>query len=207
MDSKRYWKSAVRVLSSDGSVTWDDTVTLSRHPSTLGRGGVTGKLEMLWHELLELGDEPFDLYFSPIRDVQPSLTLKVAVVQTRGNPLLHVTYDLPNKNAVELTNVLEPFQFVLDQCPVNHPHRATALTDLAWVAFKGPLTAASIGETAQLYYELLPLCPEGTYLRSIAIGNNCVSYVIRQRNNLPIDVPDKGIHLRGIVLKLCQLGH
>ncbi|KAG1850381.1 hypothetical protein DFJ58DRAFT_914712 [Suillus subalutaceus] len=198
---------------------------------------------MLWHELLEHGGEPFDLYFSPIRDARPSLTLKVAVVQTRGNPLLHATYDLPNKNVAELTNALELFSSFWTSVRLIILTARAALTNLAWAAFKGtlarisktstllylysvtplyyarsvtpdhvyyltealtrpPTTAASIGETAQLYYELLPLCFEGTYLRK---HHNCVGYVIGQCNNLPIDVSDKGIHLRRIVLKLCQV--
>ncbi|KAG2142209.1 hypothetical protein BD769DRAFT_55387 [Suillus cothurnatus] len=233
----------------------------------LGRGEVISKLEMSWHELCEHGDEPFDLYFSPIRDVQPCLTLKVAVVQTRGKPLLHslreseidhrtytghrrfAKYVTTHKNVAELTRALKQFQIVLDQCPVVHLSRAAALTNLAWARLQGYIrkdlqdinstislfrealalcpesdyllyvyhltealtrlspTAHSIGETVQLYHELLSLCPEGTYLRSIAIGKNCVGYVIRQYNNLPIDVSDKAIHLRRTVLKLCQLGH
>ncbi|KAG2105823.1 CHAT domain-containing protein [Suillus discolor] len=156
-----------------------------------------------------------------------------------------------NVRAAELTEVLNHFQFVLEQCPVNHPHRATALTNLAWARLQGyilkdledidltislfrdalalcpqhhpnypfyiyhltealtrrPTTAASIRETAQLYHELLPLCREGTYLWSIATGDNCIGHVIRECNNLPIDVSDEGIHLRRIVLQLCQLGH
>ncbi|KAG1862351.1 CHAT domain-containing protein [Suillus tomentosus] len=275
IDSKRCWKSTVGELLSDSSVAWNDAVTLSprgpklslkimasfENPPVLGRGEVISELEISWHELCERGDEPFDLYFSPIRDVQPSLTLKVAVVY--GSGIHHHTYvghmrfakyiasENLNVRATELTEVLKHFQFVLEQCPVNHPHRAAALTNLAWARLQGyilkdlqdidltislfrdalalcpqdhpnypfyiyhltealtrcPTTAASIRETAQLYHELLPLCREGTYLWSIAIGDNCIGHVIRECNNLPIDVSDEGIHLRRIVLQLCQLGH
>ncbi|KAG2344764.1 hypothetical protein BDR05DRAFT_998790, partial [Suillus weaverae] len=68
-------------------------------------------------------------------------------------------------------------------------------------------TAADIREAAQLYHELLPFCPEGTYLRSIAAGENGVDHVIRGCIGLPIDASDEGIHLRRVVFELCPLGH
>jgi hypothetical protein len=77
---------------------------------------------------------------------------------------------------------------------------------LAWRYIKKS-TAADIREAAQLYHELLPLCPEGTYLRSIAAGANGVDYVIRRCNSLPTDASDEGIHLRRVILELCPLGH
>lgn len=38
------------------------------------------KIQMLWDELLNHGNEPFDLSIPPVRGVHPSLTLKAAVV-------------------------------------------------------------------------------------------------------------------------------
>ncbi|KAG1873970.1 hypothetical protein F4604DRAFT_1955568 [Suillus subluteus] len=91
VDSSRYWKSAISVLSSDESVAWGDTVTLSSHASPrisveirasyeadrmLGSGEVIGKLKIRWDKLLNHGDEPFDISFPPVRGVHPSLTLK-----------------------------------------------------------------------------------------------------------------------------------
>ncbi|KAG1785463.1 CHAT domain-containing protein [Suillus plorans] len=149
---------------------------------------------------------------------------------------------------------MEHFQLVLNQCPVSHPDRATALTNLAWVHLKGyirndvqdidtttslfrdalvlrpqhhpdhPLSlfilavalswrhnktriVGDIREAAKLYHELLPLCPEGTYLHSIAAGKKGVEYVIEECNNLPTDPSDEGIHLQRVVLELCPLGH
>ncbi|KAG1873966.1 CHAT domain-containing protein [Suillus subluteus] len=153
-----------------------------------------------------------------------------------------------------LNHAVEHFQLVLDQCPVSHPDRATALTNLAWVRLSGyirnrlqdidttislfrdalalrpqrhpdhPLSlynltealnwrhrkkraAADIREAAQICHELLPLCPEGTYIRSIVAGEDCVDYVIGGCNHLPTDASDEGIHLRQVVLELCPLGH
>jgi tetratricopeptide (TPR) repeat protein len=153
-----------------------------------------------------------------------------------------------------LNAAVEHFQSVLDQCPVSHPDRAAALTNLAWTRLQGYIrddlqdidtstalfrdalalrpqrhpdrhlslynltealtwlhnkknTAADIREAVQLYHELLPLCPEGTYLRSIVAGKNGVDYVIGSCNNLPKDASDEGIHLRRIVLELCPLDH
>ncbi|KAG2357801.1 hypothetical protein BDR07DRAFT_1463317 [Suillus spraguei] len=155
----------------------------------------------------------------------PSLTLKVAGVWTYGNPQLHSpkeseiaqrTYAshtrfakyIIREDVVDLTDALEKFQFVLDQCLIKNPQRAAALTNLTWARLQGcPTITASICETAQLYYELLSLCPEGTHLQNIATGDNGVGYVICECNNPPIDPPNDGIHLRRIVLMLCQLGH
>ncbi|KAG2339504.1 TPR-like protein [Suillus weaverae] len=143
---------------------------------------------------------------------------------------------------------------VLDQCPVDHPDRASALANLASARLKGyirkdlqdidstislfrealalrpqghpdhPLslyhltdaltwryrkerTTVDLHECAQLYCKLLPLCPEGTFLRRSAAGANGVDYVIAECINLPEDGSDDGIHLLRIVLQLCPLGH
>ncbi|KAG1788986.1 CHAT domain-containing protein [Suillus plorans] len=289
VNSRRRWKSAISVLSSDESVAWRDTVTLSSNVSPalsveirashelgrmLGGGEVIGKLQMSWDELLDHGDHPFDLSFPPVRGVQPSITLKVAVVHawddqngtlfdslvdceiardTDAGYVRLATY-VRRKRVSHLNGAVEHFQLVLNQCPVGHPDRATALTNLAWVRLKGyirndiqdidtitslfrdalalrpqhhpdhPLslfnltealtwrhfrkgTAADICEAAQLYHELLPLCPEGTYLRSIAAGKNGVEYVITRCHKLPKDASDEGIHFRRVVLELCPVGH
>ncbi|KAG2099251.1 CHAT domain-containing protein [Suillus discolor] len=289
VDSRRRWKSAISVLSSDESVAWGDTVTLSLNASPalsveirasyelgqmLGGGEVVGELEMLWNELLDHGDHPFDLFFPAVRDVQPSITLKVVVVHAwddQNGALFDSLVDceiardtdvghaqlasyMKSENVPHLNDAMEHFQLVLNQCPVGHPDRATALTNLASVRLRGyiqndvedidtttslfcdalalrpqhhpdhPLslynltealawrhsrkgTAGDIREAAQLYHELLPLCREGTYLRSIAAGENSVDYVIGGCNNLPTDASDEGIHLRRVVLELCPLGH
>ncbi|KAG1873809.1 CHAT domain-containing protein [Suillus subluteus] len=280
VNSWRRWKSAIGVLASDESVVWGNTVTLSSHTSPafsveirasfelgrmLGGGEVIGKLEMSWDELLDHGDEPFDLYFPPVHGVHPSLTLKVAIVHVCDNqdgalsgslvePKIardtdaghaHLVEYVTTKTVSHLNHAMQRFQLVLDQCSVNHPDHPSALTNLAWARLVGyidnhlqdidittsrfrealalrpqchpdhPLSlynltialkwrhikkssAADIREAAQLYHELLPLCPEGTYLRRIVIGG-C--------NDLPIDASDEGIHLRRVVLELCPLGH
>ncbi|KAG1758165.1 CHAT domain-containing protein [Suillus occidentalis] len=94
--------------------------------------------------------------------------------------------------------------------PQHHPDRPFSLYNfteaLTWRHNKKS-TAADIRESAQLYHELLPLCPEGTYLRSIAAGENGADYVIVGCNNLPADASDEGICLRRVVLDLCPVGH
>ncbi|KAG1877452.1 hypothetical protein F4604DRAFT_1924080 [Suillus subluteus] len=289
IDSRRRWRSSVQVLSSEESVVWGDTVTLSSQASAafsveirasyeadrvLGSGEVIGKLQMWWDELLDHGDEPFVLSFPPVRGVHPSLILKVAVVHACDNhngalsdPLVdceiaqdtdagHARFAkyVTRKTVSHLNYAVEHFQLVLDQCPVSHPDHAMALTNLAWARLQGYIdnhlqdidtaislfrdalalrpqrhpdhtlslynltsaltwrhkkksTAADIREAAQLYHELLPLCPEGTYLRSIAAGPNGVDYVISGCNDLPIDPSEEGIHLRRVVLKLGPLDH
>ncbi|KAG2099240.1 uncharacterized protein F5147DRAFT_655842 [Suillus discolor] len=75
----------------------------------LGGGEVIGKLQMSWDKLLDHGDHPFDLSFPAVRGVQPSITLKVAVVHASDDQngtlfdpakLLETqmlaTYDLPD---------------------------------------------------------------------------------------------------------------
>ncbi|KAG2115808.1 uncharacterized protein F5147DRAFT_817523, partial [Suillus discolor] len=102
------------------------------------------------------------------------------------------------------------FRDALTLRPQPHPYHPLSLYNLTealtWRHNKKS-TAADICEAAQLYHELLPLCPEGTYLRSIAAGKNGVDYVISGCNNLPTDASDEGIHLRRVVLELCPLGH
>ncbi|KAG2086768.1 CHAT domain-containing protein [Suillus discolor] len=240
----------------------------------LGGGEVVGRLQMSWDELLDHGDEPFDLLFPPVRGVHPSLKLKAAIVHAcddhddalfdsladceidRDTDAGHAQFAayVTSETVSRLKRAVKHFQLVLDRCPVSHPDHATALTNLAWARLKGyirndledidattslfrdalalrpqphpdhPLslynltealnwrhdkksTAADIREAAQLYHELLPLCAEGTYLRSIATGKNGVDYVIGGCNDLPLDASDEGIHLQRVILELCHLGH
>ncbi|KAG2133508.1 CHAT domain-containing protein [Suillus cothurnatus] len=233
VDSRGCWKSAISVLSSDQSVVWGNTVTLPSHTSpalsveirasyeadrTLGNGEVVGKLQTSWDELLDHGDEPFDLSFPPVRDVCPSLTLRAATVHacdeqnnTLSDSLVDsdITRDTDAGHALlaeyisseavsHLNDAMQHFQSVLDQCPVDHPDHAAALTNLA-----NESNAVYIHESAQLCCKLLPLCSEGTYLCSIVV-NDAVGYVI---NNLPIDASDEGIHLRRNILELCPVGY
>ncbi|KAG1788934.1 CHAT domain-containing protein [Suillus plorans] len=240
----------------------------------LGGGEVIGELQMSWDELLDHGDEPFDISFPPVFGVKPSLKLKAAIVHAcddQDDALIDSLVDceiardtdaghaqfaayVTSKTVSHLTDAVKHFELVLDQCPVNHPDHATALTNLAWARLAGyirndledidattslirdalalrpqphpdhPLslynlsevltwrhnkksTAADIREAAQLYHDLLPLCAEGTYLRSIAAGKNGVEYVIGGCNNLPTDASPEGIQFRRVVLELCPLGH
>ncbi|KAG0696464.1 CHAT domain-containing protein [Suillus ampliporus] len=285
VDSRRRWKSAVRVLSSDSSVAWGDTVTLLsleiRASFELGRmlglGEVVGKLETSWNDLLGHGDEPFVLSFPPVDNVCPSLTLKVTFVDACGHDdsalfdkeksivdceiardtdAGHTRFAeyVTSKEVSDLNDAVELFQLVLDKCPVDHPDRAATLTNLAVARFVGYMqkdlqdiestaslfrdaitlrpqghpdrpsslyqltealtwrhnyqpTPADICESAKLYHELLPLCPEGTYLRSFAVAENGVDFVIRACNSLPTDGTDECIQHRRIVLELCPLGH
>ncbi|KAG1775510.1 CHAT domain-containing protein [Suillus placidus] len=290
VDSRRRWKSPVRVVSSDDAELLGDVVTLSlcdvpelsveiRVSYELGRmlgsGEVVGKLGISWDELLNYGDEPFELSFPSICGYHPSLTLKAAVLHpcddhdgalfdslvdceiardTDAGHARFVEY-VTTKTVSYLNDAVEHFfQSVLDQCPVDHPDRASALANLASARLKGyiqgdledidstislfrealalrpqghpdhPLslyhlaealtwryreedTTVDLHESAQLYCKLLPLCPEGTYLRGIAAGANGVDYVIDGCNNLPKDASDDAIHFRRIVLQLCPLGH
>ncbi|KAG1778158.1 hypothetical protein EV702DRAFT_1044841 [Suillus placidus] len=259
VDSRRHWKSAISVLSSGESAERGDTVTLSPQASPafsveirasykadriLGGGEVIGKLQLSWHELLNHGDEPFNLSFPSVRGVHPSLILKVAVVHACDDALSDFFIDckiardtdagharfakyVKYRRVSHLKAAVQHFQLVLDQCPVSHPDHAAALANLAWARLKGyaqndlqdidattslfrealalPLnwrhnkkrTAADIREAAQL----------GTYLRSIAAGENGVDYVINGCDELPIDASEEGICLRRVVVELYPQGH
>ncbi|KAG2362845.1 CHAT domain-containing protein [Suillus spraguei] len=241
----------------------------------LGNGEVVRKLETSWDALLGHENEPFDISFPSVRGVRPCLTLKATVLHSSDNQetaLLDsitesgiaretdagherfATY-VTSKTVSYLSDAIQHFQSVLDQCLVGHPDRAGALTNLAWARLQGyiqhdfqdinpvtslfrealtlrpeghpnyPLsiyhlvkaltwrfgkenfTAVYIHEAAHLCCKLLPLCPEGTYLRSIAAGANGVDYVIGECNKLSVEGSDEGIHIRRVVLELCPLGN
>ncbi|KAG2361195.1 hypothetical protein BDR07DRAFT_1334874 [Suillus spraguei] len=102
------------------------------------------------------------------------------------------------------------FRDALALRPRRHPDHSLSvyyLTEaLNWRHYKKN-TAGDIREAAQLYHELLDLCPEGTYLHSIAAGKNGIDYVISECNKLPTDGSDEGIHFRRVILDLCPLDH
>ncbi|KIK36590.1 hypothetical protein CY34DRAFT_16287 [Suillus luteus UH-Slu-Lm8-n1] len=102
------------------------------------------------------------------------------------------------------------FRDALALRPQRHPDHSLSLHNLTealtW-RYNKKGTAPDIREVVQLYRELLPLCPKGTFLRSIVAGENGVDYVIDECNDLPKDASDEGICFRRIVLELCQLGH
>jgi CHAT domain-containing protein len=114
------------------------------------------------------------------------------------------------KDLQDIDTITSLFRDALALRPQRHPDRPLFLYNLTealtWRHNKKS-TAADIREAAQLYHELLPLCPEGTYLRSIAAGKNGVVYVIDECNKLPRDASDEGICLRRVVLELCPVGH
>ncbi|KAG1722804.1 hypothetical protein EDB19DRAFT_1954420 [Suillus lakei] len=307
VESRRRWKSATRSLSSEESVAWGDTVTLSSHASPalsleirasyevdrmLGSGEVIGIIQMSWDEVLDHGDEAFELSFPPVHGICPSLTLKAAVVHPCGDQdggLFDSIVDCEiardtdagharfaeyrtSKTVSHLNDAVQHFQSVLDQCPVGHPDHASALTNLAYARLGGYIqndledidtttslfrkalalrpqdhpdhafslynliralnwryskepTAVYIHESAQLCCKLLPLCPEGTYLRSIGVdillelcplghqrrprALDKLSWVLFERftQRGSIDDIDESIRLRREAVSLCPEGH
>ncbi|KAG1728429.1 hypothetical protein EDB19DRAFT_2042550 [Suillus lakei] len=213
----------------------------------LGNGEVTGKLAISWDEVLHHGDEPFELSFPPVCDLHPFLTLKAVVIHpcddqdgglfdsivdceiARGTDAGHERFAeyTTSKTVSHLSDAIQHFQSVLDQCPVSHPDHALALTNVAYARLGGYIQnniedidtttslfrkalalhpqarspAVYIHKSAQLCCKLLSLCPEGTYFRRIGV-DSAVDYVIDECNNLPIDASDEGIHLRRVVLEL-----
>ncbi|KAG1780660.1 CHAT domain-containing protein [Suillus placidus] len=209
VDSKRHWKSPVRVVSSDESEVLGDIVILSSREvpelsveirvsyelgRMLGNGEVVAKFETSWDELLDRGDEPFDISFPPVGDMHPSLTLKAAVLPSCDNqdraPLDFIvecdiaretdagherfaTY-VTSKTVSHLNDAVQHFQLVLDQCPVGHPDRAGALTNLAWARLKGYIEKdlqndlQDIDSITSSFREALALQPQGHPDHSLA---------------------------------------
>ncbi|KAG2348726.1 hypothetical protein BDR05DRAFT_1055696 [Suillus weaverae] len=110
----------------------------------------------------------------------------------------------------DIDSITSLFREALALRPQGHPDHTISLfhltSALAW-HYRKERTIVYIHEFTQLYCKLLPLCPEGTYLPSIAAGANGVDYVIDECNKLPTDGSDEDIHLRRIVLELCPLCH
>ncbi|KAG1731548.1 CHAT domain-containing protein [Suillus lakei] len=196
--SQRRWKSATRSLSSEESVAWGDTVTLSSHASptlsveirasyevdrTLGGGEVIGIIQMSWDEVLDHGDEAFELSFPPVHGTCPSLTLKAAAVHpcddqdgglfdsivdceiARDTDAGHARFAeyMTSKTVSHLNDAVQHFQSVLDQCPVGHPDHASALTNLAYARLAGYIQndLEDIDTTTSLFREALALRPQG----------------------------------------------
>ncbi|KAG1830680.1 CHAT domain-containing protein [Suillus subalutaceus] len=91
------------------------------------------------------------------------------------------------------------FRDALALRPQHHPDHPLSLSRKVLLP-----TSVKPSNSIMSYY---PLCPEGTYLRSIMAGENGVDYVIDGCNDLPIDASDEGICLRRVVLELCPLDH
>ncbi|KAG1862770.1 CHAT domain-containing protein [Suillus subalutaceus] len=198
VDSRRRWKSAIRVVSSDKSGVLDDIVILSllevlelsleirvsyELGRMLGNGEVVGKVKTSWDELLDHGNEPFDISFPPVCGDHSSLTLKAAVLHpcdnqdsalldsivecelSRNTDAGHeqfATY-VTSKTVSHLNDAVQHFQLVLDQCLIGHPDQAAALTNLAWARLKGYIHEdfQDIESITSLFREALVLRPQG----------------------------------------------
>ncbi|KAG2339946.1 hypothetical protein BDR05DRAFT_1002877 [Suillus weaverae] len=228
VDPRRRWTSAVRVVSSDESEVLGDTVLLSLHEAM---GKSLEKFETSWDELLDRGDEHFDISFPPVHGDHSSLTLKAAVLHDCDNQdstlfdtarntdadheqsATYVTTEkvshlndavglftaLNNLARARIQSDIQDIDFITSlfhealafrpQGHPDHPLSIYHLTEaLTWHHTKEH-TAVYFLESAQLSCKLLPLCTEGTYLRSIAAGaDGAADYVIRECNTLPTAV-------------------
>ncbi|KAG1882837.1 CHAT domain-containing protein [Suillus subluteus] len=149
----------------------------------LGNGEVVAKLEISWDELLDRGDEPIDISFPPVCDFHPSLTLKAAVLHpcdnddsalldsiveceiARETDVGHEQFAkyMTSKTVTHLNDAVQHFQLVLDRCPVDHPDRAAALTNLASTRLKDYTEndRQDIVSITSLFREALALRPQG----------------------------------------------
>ncbi|KAG1850572.1 CHAT domain-containing protein [Suillus subalutaceus] len=148
---------------------------------------------MLWDELLDHGDETFDISFPPVYNVHPSLTLNAAIVQTCDNQDsalsdslvdCEITRDtdagharfaeyVTSKTVSHLNDAVEHFQLVLNQCPIDGPDHAMALTNLAYARLQGYICndLQGIDFTTSLFREVLALRPQGHPDHPLALYN------------------------------------
>ncbi|KAG2363013.1 CHAT domain-containing protein [Suillus spraguei] len=116
-------------------------------------------------------------------DVHPSLTLKAVVVHAcddensapsdsfmgcqisrkTGAGNARFTKYITSRTASHLNKAIQHFQLVLDQCPVGHPDRAAALTNLAVARLEGYIRndLQDIDTTTSLLRKALELRPQG----------------------------------------------
>ncbi|KAG1721126.1 uncharacterized protein EDB91DRAFT_1088556 [Suillus paluster] len=119
----------------------------------------------------------------------------------------HVT----SKPVSDLNDAVEHVALVLERWPVGHPDQPRVRTlsrghpdypsslyhllkALIWRYSKEP-AAIDLRESAQISLELLPICPEGTYLRTIVAGASAVSLC-------PEGHPDRGVYLNNLAVSL-----
>ncbi|KIK32515.1 hypothetical protein CY34DRAFT_101346 [Suillus luteus UH-Slu-Lm8-n1] len=118
------------------------------------------------------------------------------------------------KDLQDIDTTISLFRDALASRPQHHPDRFFSIYNLSRALIwrhRKKSTAADIREAAQLYHELLPLCPEGTYLRSIAAGaalhklSRALESWFTQSSN--IDDLDEFIQFRREAVSLCPEGH
>ncbi|KAG1717530.1 CHAT domain-containing protein [Suillus occidentalis] len=119
-----------------------------------------------------------------------------------------------------LNAALQHFQLVVDQCPLGHPDRAAALSNLAWTRLKGYIRndLQDIDTTTALFRDALALRPQRHPDRPLSLYNLTEALTWRHnKKNTAADIREAVqlyhellplcIHLRRIVLELCPLGH
>ncbi|KAG1764490.1 hypothetical protein EV702DRAFT_1205005 [Suillus placidus] len=155
VDSRRRWKSAISVLSSEESAAWADTVTLSPQASPAFSVETRASYE---------ADRILDLSFPSVRGVHPSLALNVALYMLAMMHCLtcgsRTTCQM--RRVSHLQAAVQHFQLVLDQCPVSHPDHTAALTNLAWARLEvyAQNDLQEIDATTSLFRKALVLRPQ-----------------------------------------------
>ncbi|KAG1763789.1 CHAT domain-containing protein [Suillus occidentalis] len=130
----------------------------------LGRGELVGKLETSWEGLLNRGDEPFVDYLTPSMTAglteRQMLAMRRLSDYMRGRGEVHILHDAMNY-----------FESVLDQCPVDHPDHAAALTNLACARLQGYIRKDLRGSyiATSLLCDALALRPRGHPDRPISL--------------------------------------
>ncbi|KAG2131924.1 CHAT domain-containing protein [Suillus cothurnatus] len=112
------------------------------------------------------------------------------------------------KRVSHLNAAVQHFQLVLDQCPVSHPDRATALTNLAWARLQGFIRndLEDIDVTTSLFRDALALRPEHHLDYSSSLFNLTEALTWRySKKGTTADIREAA-HLY-LVVEICPLGH
>ncbi|KIK33017.1 hypothetical protein CY34DRAFT_813906, partial [Suillus luteus UH-Slu-Lm8-n1] len=227
-DKSVAWGNAVTLSSHSSPVLSVEIRASYEADRMLGSGTVIGKLQMSWDELFNHGDDPFDLSFPPVRGVHPSLTLKAAVVHAcddlggvlsdslvycdiaQDTDAGHVQFAeyVTSETVSHLNAALQHFQLVVDQCPLSHPDRAAALTNLAWTRLKGYIRndLQDIDTTTALFRDALALRPQRHPDRPLSLYNLTKALTWRHnKKNTAADIRE-AVQLYHELLPFCLEG-
>ncbi|KAG1734022.1 hypothetical protein EDD22DRAFT_1011623 [Suillus occidentalis] len=221
IDSQRHWISAIGILSSEESVVWGDTATLSSDASPvlsveiwasyeadrmLGSGEVIGEFEMSWDELLNHGDGPLGLRRSGRRTADFLIDCEITRLTDAGHA--QFAKYMRSMTVSHLNAAVEHFQLVLDQCPASHPDHAAALTNLALARIEGYIRndLQDIDTTISLFRDALALCPQRHPDRPLSLYILALALSWRHKQeNTAVDIREAA-QLYHELLPLCAEG-
>ncbi|KAG1848073.1 hypothetical protein DFJ58DRAFT_796765 [Suillus subalutaceus] len=181
------WNTAIKAPMADCSVSWNETLTIHASPLKFPRWLMpifSRELVGVFETTLErlLGSDGWPISISTVDNQRISLELRARCSQTtqmanhavggneqseigRSTDAARDAYILfgTSSLASDLDNSIRGFQSVLDQCPLNHPGRAAALSNLAHAVLRGNAknVRTDIDHGISLFRSALDLRPPG----------------------------------------------